>query len=81
MAKVAVVLMMIVVGLALALDILYFTGGSLELHPTDEQQDKVRIVTTTFGVIFAVVEMGLGLLLWRLTRKPAPPAASTPHRH
>lgn len=80
MARVAVVPMMIVVALALALDILYFMRGSLELYPTDEQQDKIRILTTTFGVLLAIVELGLGLLLWRLARKPAPPAASARHR-
>lgn len=52
----------IFIGLALVLDVAYFVHGSLEAHPTEEQQEEVRIVTGTLAVVLSVVEWAL--LAW-----------------
>ncbi|HEX2091387.1 MAG TPA: hypothetical protein VHG28_03255 [Longimicrobiaceae bacterium] len=69
-------LAMIVVGLALVLDVMYYVHGSLEQYPTREDHDKVRLVTGFFGVLLATLEIGLGLLLWRLVRTPPSPGVA-----
>ena len=62
-------LAMILVGVVLAADILYLLRGSLELFPTEEQQDKVRRVTATIGVLLVGAELALWWLLRRLERR------------
>jgi hypothetical protein len=71
-ARYAILLAMVVVGLLLCLDVLYFIRGSLEEFPTDEQMDKVRTVTAVIAVVLAVAEIGL----WALFRH----ASATPSR-
>lgn len=71
MARKLVWLAMIVVGLALVLDVWYFIGGSMEMNPTEEQQDKERLATGVIAILLASLEAGLWLLLWRLGSKPA----------
>ena len=63
-AKLAVLLAMTVAAALLFLDILYFARGSLEQFPTEEQDDKIRVVTAVIAVALIVVELGL----WHLLR-------------
>jgi len=56
---------MLGVGAVLAVDVLYFVNGSLEMFPTDEQQEKVRALTGTIAVLLLSVEAGLWALLRR----------------
>ena len=42
---------------------MYFLNGSLEEFPTEEQQEKVKIVTGGLSVIFLIIEL---LLVWRI---------------
>ena len=67
---------MIAVGLALLAYALYFAHGSLEMFPTEEQQQKVRLVTGMTGVFLASLEVALWLLLRLVARRgsrPSPP--------
>ncbi|HYW10067.1 MAG TPA: hypothetical protein VE913_24080 [Longimicrobium sp.] len=68
-------LALLAVGLALAADLAYFAHGSLDLFPTDEQQDTVRQVTGAIGVLLAAVEFGL----WSLLRRLGPARAEPTH--
>ena len=62
------------VGLALALDALYFARGSLEMFPTREDHEKVRLVTGAGAAVLAA----LGLGLWRLLRRLSGGAGGQP---
>ena len=53
------------VAVTLALDLLYFARGSLELFPSPEDHAKVRSVT---GIIAALL-IGIEVILWRLLRR------------
>ena len=61
-------LVMAVVGVALIVDILYLLNGSLEQFPTEEQEDKVRTVTSAIAVLLSATELGLWWLLRQLER-------------
>ena len=61
-------LVMTVVGVALIVDILYLLNGSLEQFPTEEQEDKVRTVTSAIAVLLSVTELGLWWLLRQVER-------------
>jgi hypothetical protein len=65
MARFLVWLALVAVGLVLVLDVLYFVRGSLDMFPTAEQQNEVRVVTGVLGTLLALVALGLGLLLRR----------------
>ena len=71
MARKLVWLAMIVVGVALVLDVWYFIGGSMEMHPTEEQQDKERLASGVIAIFLASLEAGLWLLLRRMGSKRA----------
>ena len=66
LARYLIWLVMIVVGLALVLDVAYFVHGSLEMFPTEEQQEKVRWVAGVLAALLACVEIGLWWLLRQL---------------
>ena len=68
LARFALVVAMIVVGLMLCLDVVYFVRGSLEEFPTDEQQEKVRVVTAMLAVLLVAAEAVLWSALWGLKR-------------
>jgi uncharacterized membrane protein len=55
---------MLVVGVALLVAILYVIHGSFEIYPTDEQQDKVRVVMSVVIGSLLLIEA----LLWGLLR-------------
>ncbi|HEY0152171.1 MAG TPA: hypothetical protein VGB92_09245 [Longimicrobium sp.] len=61
--RLAIRLMMLAVGLLLAIDLLYLVNGSLEMFPTAEQQDKIRVVTSAIAVLLLLVEAALWALL------------------
>jgi hypothetical protein len=66
MAKRAVVAAMGLGAIALLLDLAYLVRGSLELFPTPEQQEKVRMVTATIASLLVFTEIALWALLRRL---------------
>ncbi|HEX8211426.1 MAG TPA: hypothetical protein VF584_14740 [Longimicrobium sp.] len=69
--KVAIRLLMLAVGVVLAMDVLYLVNGSLEMFPTEEQQEKIRVVTGAIAVLLLCAEAGL----WTLLRRTPPRAA------
>ena len=56
---------MAIVGLVLLGALAYMIHGSLELHPTDEQQGKIRLV---LGLVIAAAA-GLEFLLWAYIKR------------
>lgn len=72
--RLAIRLVMLVVGVLLAIDVLYFVNGSLEMFPTAEQQEKIRIVTGTIAVLLLSVEAALWALLRRTRSRTPEPA-------
>ena len=67
---------LIVAGLALAANVVYFVHGSLETFPTAERQEAARLATGAIAVLLVAVEIGLWLLFRRLGSAP-----SEAHRH
>jgi hypothetical protein len=72
--RLAIRLMMLTVGVVLAIDVLYFATGSLEMFPTAEQQEKVRIVTGAIAVLLLCAEGRLWALLRSMRPHEAPPS-------
>ena len=70
--RAVVLLAMVVVGLLLCLDVAYFVRGSLETFPTDEQTDKVRVVTAVLAAVLLASELGLWSVLRHLKRGATP---------
>jgi hypothetical protein len=66
MARYAIVLAMIVIGLVLALDVAYFVHGSLEMFPEPEDHSKVRVATGFIAAGLVAAEAILWLLLRRM---------------
>lgn len=62
---------MLVVGVLLVADVLYFANGTLEMFPTGEQQEKVRLVTGTIAVLLLSAEVALWALLRRTRARAA----------
>ena len=65
--KYVVVIAMLVVGLLLCLDLAYLLQGSLEEFPTDEDHEKVRLVTTAIAAALVIAEFGLWSMLRRFS--------------
>ncbi|OOG39733.1 hypothetical protein B0B52_13925 [Polaromonas sp. A23] len=57
---------MAIVAIILALDLVYFVQGSLEMFPTGERQSGIREVTGLAAVMLCLVELALLLLLRRV---------------
>jgi hypothetical protein len=72
--RLAIRLMMLAVGVVLAIDVLYFARGSLEMFPTPEEQEKVRVVTGAIAVLLLCAEGGLWALLRSTRAREAPPS-------
>jgi uncharacterized membrane protein required for colicin V production len=60
---------MALLGLILAVFVAYFIHGSLELYPTEEQQEKIRVVSAFFIGIIIVAEMLLFLAVRVISKK------------
>lgn len=54
---------MLVIAVPILGMLLYFIQGSLEIYPTEEQQDKVKGVLSTLTLLLISIEIGLALLL------------------
>jgi hypothetical protein len=79
MARYAVVLTMVVIGLVLALDVAYYVHGSLEEFPGPEDHEKVRTVAGFIAVVLIAAEAILWFVLRRLGRErhlARPPGAA-----
>jgi hypothetical protein len=50
-------ILIIVILFLIFLDILYFFSGSLELIPSEEQNEKIHIVTIFMGLLLTAVEL------------------------
>lgn len=59
---------MVVVGIILVLDLVYFVHGSAEMFPTETQHSDIRWITGLVAVFLFFVEAALCLLLRRLRR-------------
>lgn len=57
-----------IVAIILALDLVYFVQGSLEMFPSEERQSGIREVTGLAAVVLCLVEAALCLLLRRVRR-------------
>jgi hypothetical protein len=56
----------IMLAVPLVLSVLYFFHGSFETFPTEEQHGEARIAAAVVFVIFASIESGVLVGLWRL---------------
>ena len=63
---------MVLVGLVLLAAISYLVHGSLEMHPTEEQQGKVRLIMLLTFVCCAEVEAVLWLLIRNMNGREQP---------
>ena len=72
--KIAIRLLMLAVGVVVATDVLYLVNGSLEMFPTAEQQDKIRVLTGAIAALLLLVEAALWALLRRTRVRPPEPA-------
>ena len=63
---------MVAVGIPLCLAVAYLVHGSLEMFPTPEQQDNVRVVAGTIAGGLGVVEIALWWVQRRLSTADRP---------
>ena len=77
LARFAVVLAMVLVGLVLCIDVLYFARGSLEEFPTPEKTAGVRTVTAVIAALLVLAEVAL----WSLLRHLRAPHGPDPGAH
>ena len=76
LARVAVQVTMLLLGLMLIVFTAYGINGSLDEFPTDEQDDTVRTVSGVLVALLIVAEAALWLLLRRLGRAGASATAA-----
>lgn len=69
MFRILIGCLMLVIAVPLVGTILYLIHGSLELVPTEEQEEKVKVVLGTITIMLISVEIGLGFLLITFKRK------------
>ena len=72
LARIAVRLVMLLLGLMLIAFLAYAIRGSLEEFPTEEDHAKVRTVSGGLASLIILAEAGLWLLLRRLDRSSRP---------
>jgi len=53
----------IAIGVLLLADVVYFWHGSLELFPSDEQQNQVHLATGVLAILLFLAEGGILLAL------------------
>jgi Na+/H+ antiporter NhaC len=53
----------------LVASVLYYFNGSLEMYPTEEQHEKVRIVTGLFSVLLVILEVSLVSLRIKIAKR------------
>ena len=69
MKKTILNILICVVLLFLIFFVSYFFNGSLEMYPTEEQQEKVRLITGLLSILLAIIEMVLVLLRFRIAKQ------------
>ena len=67
--NIILIVAIIVVSIIAVLALLYFVHGSLEMFPTEEQQEAERIVMMFIFVICMIIDCGLIVLKKVLGRK------------
>ena len=55
-SKRAILVAIIIVAAFMILDITYYFNGSVELYPTEEQEEKVRLVTGLMFFVLFIIE-------------------------
>ena len=46
----------IIIGLLIIVDVSYFLSGSFDLYPTEEQENKVKLVAAVIFLILLIIE-------------------------
>ena len=59
MKKAILNILICIVFVFLVVFVLYYFNGSLEMYPTEEQHEKVRIVAGLFSVLLVIFEVSL----------------------
>ena len=57
-ARIVIDILIVVFIVLFLLSLLYFMIGSLEMNPTEEQQDKIKIVTAFLMLFFGILSIG-----------------------
>jgi len=55
-SKRAILVAIIIVAAFMILDITYYFNGSVELYPTEEQEEKVRLVAELMFFVLFIIE-------------------------
>ncbi len=69
MKKIIINIALFIVSVLAILALCYFVNGSLEMYPTEEQQEKIRIVSMAIFVFCIFVDCGLVMLRRRCCTK------------
>ena len=59
MKKLVLNILIVFVSLILLISIIYYFNGSLEMYPTEEQIEKVKIVSAVIGIISLISDIFL----------------------
>ena len=59
MKRILLNISIIIVALFIYTSYMYFVNGSLEMYPTPEQEEKVKIFTSTCIVLFTGIEIDI----------------------
>lgn len=66
--KRAILVAIIIVAVFMILDITYYFNGSFELYPTEEQEEKVRLVTGVMFFMLFIIEVILVFIYRKVNR-------------
>lgn len=69
MKRILLNISIVIVALFIIASYMYFTHGSLEEFPTQEQEEKVEIVTSAFVVLFTGLEVVLICLRMKMKKR------------
>ena len=59
MKKLILNILILFISLILLISIIYYFNGSLEMYPTEEQIEKVKIVSAVIGIISLISDIFL----------------------
>jgi len=69
MRKATLNILISIVFVFLVVFVLYYFNGSLEMYPTEEQHEKVRIVVGLLSILFIALEAFLVLLRIKIAKQ------------
>ena len=70
MKKVVQNILICIIFVLIVISVLYYFNGSLEMYPTEEQHEKVRIVAGTLSILFVALEVILVRKRIRTAKQP-----------